>query len=211
MKKAVIFDMDGVIIQSEIFYLKRRELFFEEQGIIVTDDFQQNTIGSNPKAMFEALFPNDLAKQQEMLIAFANFRKDFKVNYSEMLTDHIQEVLTWLKLNDYKIGLASAGEYLSLVNVLEVTGLTGFFDVVVSGADMAKSKPAPDVYLAAAEKLGMKPSECVAIEDSTYGIQAAISAGMDCLALKPKDFVINQSQATEIMLSLQEIPIWLTR
>ncbi|HCM89573.1 MULTISPECIES: HAD family phosphatase [Vagococcus] len=211
MKKAVIFDMDGVIIQSEIFYLKRRELFFNEQGIIISDDFQQNTIGSNPKAMFEALFPNDLAKQQEMLIAFANFRKDFKVNYSEMLTDHIQEVLTWLKLNDYKIGLASAGEYLSLVNVLEVTGLTGFFDVVVSGADMAKSKPAPDVYLAAAEKLGMKPSECVAIEDSTYGIQAAISAGMDCLALKPKDFVINQSQATEIMISLQEIPIWLTR
>lgn len=210
MKKAVIFDMDGVIIQSENLYQKRRELFFEMHHLEVDDAFHEQIIGSNPKEMFRMLFPDDTKKQHDFLSEFNLFKKSFSINYEDILSDHIFIVLTWLKDNNYKIGLASSGEYLSLVHILETTGLEPYFDVVVSGDDMDESKPSPDVYLEALNQLNLQASECLAIEDSVYGIQAATSAGIECLALKPKHQKINQQLATKIILSLKEIPLWLS-
>lgn len=210
MKKAVIFDMDGVIIQSENLYQKRRELFFEMHHLEVDDSFHEQIVGSNPQKMFQKLFPNNLKKQHDLLYEFNLFKESFSINYEDLLTEHIFSVLIWLKDNDYKIGLASSGEYHNLIHILETTNLKSFFDVVVSGNDMNESKPAPDVYLETLKQLDLQASECIAIEDSTYGIQAATSAGIECLALKPKHQNINQQLATKIILSLKEIPLWLT-
>lgn len=210
MKKAVIFDMDGVIIQSEMLYQKRRNLFFKEHGIVVDEQFQKEVIGSNPVAMFAMIFPESFEKQISYLAKYNLFKKNFPINYSSILTEGIENLLEWLKNNKYRIALASSGEYSILVHVLKETNLDDYFEVVVSGADMPKSKPAPDVYLEAVRQLGLLPEECLAIEDSTHGIKAAVSAGLECLALRPKGYDIDQTSATKIILSLNDVPTWLT-
>lgn len=210
MKKAVIFDMDGVIIQSEMLYQKRRNIFFEAHGIIVDDTFQRNVIGSNPVDMFAMIFPKSKDKQKEYLDKYNEFKKDYHIEFKEILTDDIERTLRWLKENNYRIALASSGEYPILMRILEETMLAPYFEVVVSGADMPKSKPAPDVYLEAVKQLGLSPSECVAVEDSKHGIQASVSAGLDCLALKPNNYEVDQQLATQIINSLNDIPTWLS-
>lgn len=210
MKKAVIFDMDGVIIQSEMLYQKRRNIFFEAHGIIVDDTFQRNVIGSNPVDMFAMIFPKSKDKQKEYLDKYNEFKKDYHIEFKEILTDDIERTLRWLKENNYRIALASSGEYPILMRILQETMLAPYFEVVVSGADMPKSKPAPDVYLEAVKQLGLSPSECVAVEDSEHGIQAAVSAGLDCLALKPNNYEVDQQLATQIINSLNDITTWLS-
>ncbi|MEG0285911.1 MAG: HAD family phosphatase [Vagococcus sp.] len=210
MKKAVIFDMDGVIIQSEMLYQKRRNIFFEAHGIIVDDTFQRNVIGSNPVDMFAMIFPKSKDKQKEYLDKYNEFKTDYHIEFKEILTDDIEQTLRWLKENNYRIALASSGEYPILMRILEETMLAPYFEVVVSGADMPKSKPAPDVYLEAVKQLGLSPSECVAVEDSKHGIQASVSAGLDCLALKPNNYEVDQQLATQIINSLNDIPTWLS-
>ncbi|MFW8052957.1 HAD family hydrolase [Vagococcus fluvialis] len=210
MKKAVIFDMDGVIIQSEMLYQKRRNIFFEAHGIIVDDTFQRNVIGSNPVDMFAMIFPKSKDKQKEYLDKYNEFKTDYHIEFKEILTDDIEQTLRWLKENNYRFALASSGEYPILMRILEETMLAPYFEVVVSGADMPKSKPAPDVYLEAVKQLGLSPSECVAVEDSKHGIQASVSAGLDCLALKPNNYEVDQQLATQIINSLNDIPTWLS-
>lgn len=210
MKKAVIFDMDGIIIQSEILYQKRRTIFFKEHGIIVDEAFQKEVIGSNPVDMFAMIFPESPEKQAYYLGEFDTFKESFLVDYPSILTEDIEKVLKWLKENKYRIALASSGEYPMLIHILQEIGLYSFFEVIVSGADMPKSKPAPDVYLEAMRQLELLPQECVAIEDSAHGIKAAVSAGLDCLSLKPKDYEVDQKLATKVILSLNDISNWLT-
>lgn len=210
MKKAVIFDMDGVLIQSEILYQQRRAAFFSEHNLPLDDDFQHKVIGSNPKDMFTLLFPDSTEKRNLYLTKYQLFKGEFTIDYKQILTEDVEEVLKWLKDHQFKIALASSGEYSILLDILAKTDLTPYFDVVVSGADMKHSKPAPDVYLEAIKQLGYHPDDCVAIEDSTHGINAAVAAGIDCLALKPTEFDIDQRLATKIILSLNDIPSWLS-
>lgn len=210
MKKAVIFDMDGVIIQSEILYQERRNVFFRENGITVDDAFQKAVIGSNPIDMFSLLFPDSRDKQKLMLSKYNLFKDNYTIDYQSIVTKNMRETLVWLESNGYRIALASSGEYDILVNILESIGFKQYFEVIVSAADMAKSKPAPYVYLEVLERLNLKAVDCVAIEDSTHGIESATSAGIDCLALKPSDYDVDQQKATKIIESLSEIPKWLS-
>ncbi len=203
--------MDGVIIQSEMLYQERRDLFFKKHHLLLDDTFHEQIIGSNPKEMFRQIYPHNLEKQQYLLEDFNQFKEEFTINYSDILTENIVSVLTWLKNKNYRIGLASSGEYSSLINILDITHLKSFFDVIVSGNDMPLSKPAPDVYLEALLQLELKASDCIAVEDSVHGIQAATSANIECLALKPLQYRVDQRRATKIIHSLEEIPLWLSR
>lgn len=210
MIEGIIFDMDGVIIQSEMMYQKRRALFFEEEGIPVDAEFNQGVIGSNPVDMFEMLFPESVEKQSLFLAKYRLFKQDFPMDYGSIMTEGVEDTLRELQTKGYRIGLASSGEYQTLIKILNETELSDYFEVVVSGADMPKSKPAPDVYLEAVKQMGLQATECLAVEDSTHGIQAAISAGLTCLALKPEEYEVDQTLATDIIFSLKDIPRWLS-
>ena len=90
----------------------------------------------------------------------------------------VREILNFLQEAGYKIGLASSTKYESVIHHLETTGIREYFSVIVTGNMVEHSKPQPDIYLLACEKLGVKPDEAYAIEDSPNGIRAAHRAGM---------------------------------
>ena len=107
-----------------------------------------------------------------------------------------RELLTWLRENLWKVGLATSTRKVSVMHHLEMTGLTEMFDEIVTGDMVEKGKPDPEIYLTACEKLGTRPEETYAVEDSRNGLVSAHSAGM--MAILVPDTTV----PTEEMLSI---------
>ncbi|MBU1017811.1 HAD family phosphatase [Patescibacteria group bacterium] len=184
--KAIIFDMDGVIIDSEKHWKKAELTFFGELLPSWTKEDQQKIIGINVHETYRIL-ANDYGlglTHQEFTervngIALEVYRN--KCNLIDGFLDLIKE----LKTKNQKIALTSSSlnEWIDIV--LERFKLKPFFDVVISAEDIdAPGKPKPDIYLYTAKKLNIEPDECVAIEDSHHGVIAAKSAGMMCVGLR---------------------------
>jgi len=205
MKKAVIFDMDGVIVFSEQLYRERRQLFFEQYDIILTKEDQDNLVGSNKKNMFQSLFPNQEEKQLMMRQAYEAFTETFTIDYRKILNKDIPVLLEELRKRKLKLAVASSGPYIGVGKVLEHNQIRHYFDFIVSGEDFAESKPHPEIYEYTIKKLQLPKEACIAIEDSAHGIKSAISAGIDVVALKDKTFGIDQQDATYMVDTVLEI------
>ena len=93
----------------------------------------------------------------------------------------IEALLKDLKLNHFQIALASSSSYVFIDSILDKIGIRDYFDYILSGEDLANSKPAPDIFLEAAKGLGCLPHQCIVIEDSNNGVAAAKAAGMKCI------------------------------
>ncbi len=211
MKKAVIFDMDGVIIDSELIYQKRRAEFFRKQGIELTAEMQQAFIGTNPDDMFLVVFPEDDARREQVKAEFLEFRGSYQVDVRAILNPEIKALLDWLKDRGYLLAVASSGAYDSVVNVLEQNQLRDYFDLVVSGQQFERSKPDPEIYRYTAQTLGVTVGDCLAIEDSEHGIAAAQGAEIEVLGLVNPKYQLDLSKATDIIDSLNQVPEWLMR
>lgn len=208
MKKAVIFDMDGVIILSETLYRARRDAFFKQYGETVSDETNFKLIGSNPTDMFHLLYGEDPIKEADRKAAFMSFKQNFQMDYSTVLSPDITYVLSELQKRNIRLALASSGPLDSLNHILKLHHLDRYFEVVSSGENFPKSKPHPEIYEHTVHELGLLAEECVAVEDSTHGIASAIAAGIEVLAINPHGYAIDQEQATKKILSLREIIPW---
>lgn len=178
--QAIIFDMDGVLIDSERIVTDCWRAVSEEMKIPNIDEAIYGCIGLNRNDT-QAFFYNIYGKQ---------FSYDtFAVRVSDMFKDQIQreglplkegvrEILSFLKQNNYKIGLASSSRYQSVCGHMERLGLMDYFEIIIGGDMVEHSKPLPDIYLKACEAIGVKPENSMAIEDSPNGIRAAVAANM---------------------------------
>jgi beta-phosphoglucomutase family hydrolase len=186
MLKAVIFDMDGVIIDSEPAHLRVCLELFKKLNIDLSEEEYGRFIGVSNTSMWTTLKQmyglaqtiQELAEQQ----ARANI-DDFK-NGDDKPMPGILELLSNLKKEGIKIGLASSSPLETINLILEKFEIKDYFDAVVSGENLKRGKPAPDIYLKAAEMLSVFPENCIAIEDSNHGVCAAKSAGMKCVGFQ---------------------------
>ena len=111
-----------------------------------------------------------------------------------------------------RIGLASSSYRDAVDGVLHGLGMASYFETIVSGSEVARVKPAPDIFLKAANRLGVAPAECVVLEDAEKGVLAAQAAGMPCVAV-PNGYTRDHdfSQATQICASLNQVTVELLR
>lgn len=205
MKKAVIFDVDGVILNSEKSYKERRAQFFLSKGIALSEEMNQSFIGSNPKAMMKAMFPGDEALQEDMRQSYLHFSEGFTMDTRDYLNPDILDLLEKLKEKQLVLAIASSGNYENIQKMLSVNHLSAYFDLVVSGEQFEESKPHPEIYRYTVEKLGLKKEQCLVVEDSTLGIRAAKDAGLEVLALMQTDYQVDQTQATAQIAFLEEV------
>ncbi|MGE5613234.1 MAG: HAD family hydrolase [Bacillota bacterium] len=183
MIKAVIFDMDGVIVDSERLHFEADKLALEGYGVEIADDTLKSYAGVKDVTMWKELkeiynldYSVDELTERQIQYKLKVFgEKDLKP------IDGIPELIGLLKEKAFKIGLASSSRIELIRLVLDKLGIAGFFDVIVSGEDVANSKPAPDIFLRASELLGVAPGDCLVIEDTGHGVKAAKSAGMKCI------------------------------
>lgn len=211
MIKAVIFDMDGVIIDSEMGYL---ELLY---GFIKT---------KNPKAKIEQLYSTvgKTAKDTWSIVekvtdngqSWEEIRAEYKalntyagIDYTKIFRREIIEILNKLRAKGYKLAVASSTSLPLVERILTVNEIIGYFDVIVSGNMFKRSKPDPEIYHYTAKTLGVKEEECFVLEDSTVGITAAHSAGMTVAALIDDRFGFDRSLADLEVESLEGIMTYL--
>lgn len=209
MIKAVIFDMDGIIIDSEIEYLKRDLAYARTKKPDIKMEDLLGMVGSSREdawtCMVKAL--NTTQTWQEVRDDFRRNQDVFsELDYRKIFRPMIPDILKELSQMGLKLALASSTQLDVIQHVLAINQIQQWFPIVVSGAQFKRSKPDPEIYLYTAAQLGLEPSECLAIEDSTFGITAAYRAGMKIAALIDRRFHFDQSLADYRMESLSEIP-----
>lgn len=205
MVKGVIFDMDGVLVDTEWFYQTRREDFLRlmdfpsppENGCFV---------GSNEKAIWEALVPGKPEFRQEMLMGYRAYRRLHPIPYEKLLNPQAPSVFVHLKLDGMKIGIASSSCADAVREMTKAAGIESLVDCIVSGEDCAAHKPDPAVYLRTLEALDLAPEDVIAVEDSPAGITAAKRAGLRVYALRPRaEMVLDQSAADAVIDNLTDV------
>jgi len=187
MLKAVIFDMDGVIIDSEPTHMKLENETYKKLGIEVSGDEHHTFVGATSNYMWEALKNKyKLNQTLEELVEYDRSKYFKHLNSDEceiILIKGVKELIKDLYENGVKLAIASS----SPLNVIEAIAkkfeIEEYFEAFVTGDNVQRSKPAPDIFLFASEKLGVKSENCVVIEDSHNGVLAAKKAGMKCVGI----------------------------
>lgn len=207
--KAIIFDMDGVLFDTESFYYRRREVFLDQKGISIKHLPPSFFIGGNMKQIWRAILREeyknwDILRLQE---EYSEYKRQHPLPYKELIFTDVKNVLLELKKKNIKLALASNSTKEDILRALSETQLMGYFDMIMSGQEVKESKPSPDVYLKVMEELGVKSTETLIIEDSEKGIQAGVSSKADVWAIRDKWFGMDQSKATQLIDSLADISL----
>ena len=183
--KALIFDMDGVIVDSNPVHRDAWETFNRSQGVETTDAMQQRMYGKRNDEIVRDFLGNQLTDAEVFAHGAAKeriYRELIGPLLPGALVPGLREFLE--RHQDLPIGCATNAEPLNVSFVLEAAGLDEFFRVAVDGHQVARPKPFPDIYLRAAEALGAEPQDCLVFEDSFTGIEAARAAGMPVVAIR---------------------------
>ena len=181
MVRAVLFDMDGVLADTEGFYNRRRAAYLAQA--LPGYDGPWDFAGSNDKAIWETIVPDDPQLRERLHAGYDAYRATHREDYRVLGNPAAPAVFAQIKAAGLLVGIASSSEVAMIARMMAETGLATLVDAYVSGHDVARHKPAPDVYLACMERLGVVPQECVVVEDSPTGIAAGVAAGACVVAL----------------------------
>ena len=193
MIKAVIFDLDGVLVTTDELHFEAWKALADKLGIndfTKADNVRQR--GVNRMASLEVVLEKtDRAFSEEEKLALAEEKNEIYVRSLSALSETdvlsgANEFIDYLKSKGIKTAVGSASKNTPLI--LEKTKLAGKFDAVSCGLDTTKSKPDPEVFLIAAKKLGVAPCDCVVVEDSDAGIEAAKTGGMYAIAVGAAEY-----------------------
>jgi len=212
--QAIIFDMDGVIINSEDIWAKKELTFFKQFADQWTSVDQQAIAGRSIHDIY-----GYISKKYSLSLPETEFFKNYdqaaQAIYGQetQLLPGVIDLLRQIKDSSLSIALASSSPHSWINIVLKRFNLRGFFKAVISSDDVqSKGKPAPDIYLFTAKKLNLKPNKCLVIEDSINGVMAAKAANMSCIWLKPESKLIKEKlKPDKIVSSHQQIARYLAK
>jgi HAD superfamily hydrolase (TIGR01509 family) len=187
MLKAVLFDMDGVIVDTEPLHHKAYKFMFSEVGIKVSDVMYEGFTGQSTHAICSFLcthFNLELEPQELVQIKRNYFTKLFFDDDDLKLLDGVEKLINNYFDHGLTLVVASSASMFTINNVMKRFKLDRFFSNKLSGADLKASKPHPEIFINAAKAANALANECFVIEDSTNGIRAAHKAGIYCVAYK---------------------------
>jgi HAD superfamily hydrolase (TIGR01509 family) len=185
MVKAVIFDWDGTLADTKRAVVQSFQKVLRKTGCLVSDEFIERRMGIGTKKTLEqALEECNVRFDDEMLENLAIEKIRIQANLTEIVSlfDGAIELLEELQ-GRIKIALATMSSRKVVGKLLSEKRIGGYFDVVVSADEIVKPKPDPEVFFISATKLGLKPEDCVVVEDSVFGVRAAKAAKMMCIAV----------------------------
>lgn len=188
-KKAIIFDMDGVLVDTENAYLNMFRDFLRAHGKPVREDILLKIVGADSKKTWKYMGKlwgeEDTEKIRQL---FHSEYPDGTLDYREYLFPGVPQMLRTLKQKNYLLALASSSKKKDIRRMLKENELGSYFTVVVSGEEYKESKPDPEIYNDVKRQLGLNSEECLVVEDSTYGIRAAKAAGLEVIAVDDPRF-----------------------
>lgn len=216
MIKACIFDLDGVIVDTAHYHFLAWKRLADELGVNFTEDDNERLKGVSRMHSLEILLSlGDVRLSEKEKEVLADKKNTWFVDYIERMAPEeifpgVKQLIQDLRSKGLKIALASSSK--NAARVIELLSIAHDFDAIVDGNMIHRSKPDPEIFLLAAEKMGVDPKLCVVFEDAEAGVEAALAAGMKCVGVGRKeqlgkaDKVI--SKTGEFKLScLQELEI----
>lgn len=207
---AVIFDMDGVLADSEPAYLEGINRVLARFGVRLSEGENAAIMGTTVEVTWGTViekFGLPPETYEECVASYDRAMEELLRAPREPLPG-ARWLLRELQSRKVPYALASSAWPNWIASLLEATGLDGAFDVVVSRTMVEHGKPAPDIYLYAAEKLGVEPQRCVALEDTPTGIAAAKAAGMFAVQMRGASTAFPPLPAADLVLdSLEEFPL----
>jgi len=185
--EAIIFDLDGVIVSTDEYHYRGWKKLADEEGIYFDREINHRLRGVSRMESLDIL----LEKAQKQYtdkekLAMAEMKNNY---YRQSLNNlspadilpGVMDILSELKKRNIKTAIGSSSKNTPLI--LERIGLVDYFDAVADGSDIQNSKPHPEVFLLAAERLGIQPSKCLVVEDADAGVDASVAGGFKCLAV----------------------------
>ncbi len=201
----VIFDMDGVLIDSAPPHLESWRRLGDENGKAITDEAVRRTFGRQNRDIIPTLFGHVDDRRMQALAD----RKE--AIYRDLVRENPPVVLGAIELvkelyaAGVRLAVGSSAPRLNIELVLDAMGVSHCMSVVVSGDDVTRGKPDPQVFSLAADQLGLQPGRCVVVEDAPVGIEAAIAAGSRCVAVLMHHPAESFPGADEIVLRLADL------
>ena len=176
---AILFDMDGVLMDSEPLHLRATQLALGDRAASFTEGDNRAFVGSTDPEMFRVLrILFDLDASTAELVSRKREHLVSLVRAEGRCLPGVPEIPLRLRETGYRLGLVSASARPVIDAILETVGLAGAFETIVCGDEVARGKPAPDVYLFAAADCGVAPEHCLVVEDTPPGVTGALAAGM---------------------------------
>lgn len=210
--KGIVFDLDGVLVHTEELHyltwvevLKSFGINFSKEEYLNYAGKRENIIGAELTKFYNLknIGEDYLCKRKRKLM-----EKWIKSKELELMP-YAREAVKYFSDKKFKLAVCSGSFKDQTINKLKKTSLYSFFPLIVSGDEVKRGKPYPDIYLLTAKKLSLKPKECLALEDTQYGVESAKSAGLFCFGI-PSEFSKKQdfSKADKIFSSLKEVINW---
>lgn len=208
--QAVIFDMDGVIVDSERFYYDQLDEMYSAEGIFVPREELCRAVGASYKdfksnlVRWFAMGGVDLSPE-EAEARYDAWAAVHPADYAALLNPGVRETVAELKGLGVRVALASSSPMDNIMHVLEVCGLSDAFEHVTSGKQFLESKPNPEIYLHTLDLLGLPATSCCCVEDSVPGIAAGKAAGLTVIAIREDRFGFSQELADAVVDSIADI------
>ena len=186
--EAVIFDMDGVLVDSEVYWDKSRVEFANDRGKVWTDEFQRLAMGRSTVG-WAGVMREHLLLDECIDEIIAEMKARVIAHYEERMPTRpgALESVAHMKQH-FRVGLASGSPTEIIKAVLRITGLDQILEVMIYGDEVPRGKPAPDIYLEALQQLGVSPAVSLGIEDSANGLRSLKAAGMFAVAAPSPDY-----------------------
>ncbi|MBP5274528.1 MAG: HAD-IA family hydrolase [Abditibacteriota bacterium] len=185
MKKGVIFDMDGVLCDSEPFICKAAILMFAEKGLRVKEEDFLPFVGAG-----ENRYIGGVAEKYGLKVDIEEVKARTYAIYCEIIKGHLKpmngvyDFVRGCRSRGIRLAVASSADLVKVrANLAEIGLPFESFDTVINGLDIERKKPAPDIFLLAAERLGLQPADCLVVEDAVNGVEAGKNAGMKVLGI----------------------------
>ena len=208
MIKAILFDMDGILFNSEPWYMNGTIRWMREYGYTGSEESVWKILGTTMDETYDILYELLEGKVEREELIRRNeryFGIEHPMKPVDLVFPGVPETVRRIHDEGFLTAVCSSSPRDTIYEVLDSIGITDCYDVILSGDENLPPKPAPDIYLTAAEKLGVLPEECIVYEDSYRGITAGKQAGMTVIARRDDRFRQDQSGADHIVKDIYEM------
>jgi HAD superfamily hydrolase (TIGR01509 family) len=207
--RAVIFDMDGVLADSEPLYEQGINEVLADFGLAISEEEHTQLLGTTVKATWDAIFIwHSPPASYDVCVARYDQAMERLLSVPRDPLPGVRETLAELRRRNIPLALASSSWPNWIDALLTSTGLGGAFDVIVSSTAVENGKPAPDIFFHTAKLLGVPPEQCIVVEDSRSGVTAAKAAGMYAIQLRAASTALPPLPEADLVLeSMTQFPL----
>lgn len=205
--KAVIFDLDGTILDNNTFHLKSWLKYLKSKNIDITqEEFNQYMNGRTNKDAIQYIYKRKMPDEEITRITLEK-EAVYRAMYAPYITPvrGFYKLLTYLRLQNIKMAIATSGIQPNIDFMFEYLPVRQYFDQVVNSSHITHGKPDPEIYLLTAELMNIPPDRCLVFEDAVPGIQSAKAAGMSTIALTTTDKIEALGQADWIINDYEDL------